>query len=480
MRTLLGVLVLVLGTGGLGLWANGTNAPRIEKFVADHADRSLGETVHPLVLSVSGRDIQVSGIADSADEKSAILARLDKVEGRRIVTDDLTVLARATPYVMTVDKAEGGALTAEGNVPTEALRAVLSGDPGLGDAAAKLVMAAGAPAGWMDRAKAGIAALAPLQSGRLEMVDDRLKISGVALGPTEAEDALAALAGLSGGLESDITLLDDGAPPVWTLDYSAGTGAAVAGKLPNGIDLPAIAAALGLGTVQGSPVKGLLGEAGDPGFLAPIKEWMGQIETLRLEASPNGNAALAGVAADADAAGLKAALESAGFTTEVQVVTSEGANGDTRVNAASGETQRYMGGFWLSQPDIDVSLAGCQAAADQVLAGATINFVTGSAKLDPSALRSINDIARFMVRCAEEAGLKAEIGGHTDNTGNPIANVQLSQARASAVVDQLVNRGVPRTALTARGYGDMQPVADNGTDEGRAKNRRTSIIWSEQ
>ena len=65
-----------------------------------------------------------------------------------------------------------------------------------------------------------------------------------------------------------------------------------------------------------------------------------------------------------------------------------------------------------------------------------------------------------------------EIGGHTDNTGNAAANLKLSEARAAAVRARLVELGVSDAILTAKGYGDTKPVADNGTAEGRAQNRR--------
>jgi outer membrane protein OmpA-like peptidoglycan-associated protein/tetratricopeptide (TPR) repeat protein len=69
--------------------------------------------------------------------------------------------------------------------------------------------------------------------------------------------------------------------------------------------------------------------------------------------------------------------------------------------------------------------------------------------------------------------MKIEIGGHTDNTGDKARNKALSQSRAKAVKDYLVSKGVDATRLSAIGYGDTKPVADNKTEEGRAKNRRT-------
>ena len=68
------------------------------------------------------------------------------------------------------------------------------------------------------------------------------------------------------------------------------------------------------------------------------------------------------------------------------------------------------------------------------------------------------------------------MGGHTDNVGTPEANLKLSQERAQAVMAALVARGVAAARLTAKGYGQTAPVADNRTEDGRAKNRRVELV----
>ncbi|MDP4264328.1 MAG: OmpA family protein [Bacteroidota bacterium] len=71
--------------------------------------------------------------------------------------------------------------------------------------------------------------------------------------------------------------------------------------------------------------------------------------------------------------------------------------------------------------------------------------------------------------------LKIMIGGHTDNVGKPADNLTLSNNRAKAVVNYLVEKGIALQRLSAKGFGETQPVADNKTEEGRAKNRRTEL-----
>jgi outer membrane protein OmpA-like peptidoglycan-associated protein len=71
--------------------------------------------------------------------------------------------------------------------------------------------------------------------------------------------------------------------------------------------------------------------------------------------------------------------------------------------------------------------------------------------------------------------MKIEISGHTDNTGNPVVNAKLSTERAKAVVDYLVKKGITKDRLTYLGFGSDQPIADNATAAGRAKNRRVEF-----
>jgi len=84
----------------------------------------------------------------------------------------------------------------------------------------------------------------------------------------------------------------------------------------------------------------------------------------------------------------------------------------------------------------------------------------------------LNDLVEVMKL---KPAMVIEIGGHTDNTGSKEINLKLSQGRADAVRNYLIQKGIPATRVTAKGYGDTQPVADNSTDEGRTKNRRTEV-----
>jgi len=99
-----------------------------------------------------------------------------------------------------------------------------------------------------------------------------------------------------------------------------------------------------------------------------------------------------------------------------------------------------------------------------------INFQTGSAQIPDYSTAFLNKAAE-VIKVAP-AAMVIEVGGNTDNTGDAAANLALSQQRADAVRNYLVQQGVPAPQLTAKGYGDTHPIASNDTDEGRFRNRR--------
>lgn len=102
-----------------------------------------------------------------------------------------------------------------------------------------------------------------------------------------------------------------------------------------------------------------------------------------------------------------------------------------------------------------------------------ITFDIGKATIKPESMTEINRIYELM---NQNADLKFEVQGHTDNTGNAALNQKLSEQRAQAIVAKLVEMGISANRLTAVGKGQSSPIADNGTDEGRAKNRRVEFI----
>jgi OOP family OmpA-OmpF porin len=108
-----------------------------------------------------------------------------------------------------------------------------------------------------------------------------------------------------------------------------------------------------------------------------------------------------------------------------------------------------------------------------VLGQGRIRFESGSATINVDSAGLLDRLAEIALRCPA-AGI--EIIGHTDGDGDAAANQALSEARAKAVADYLVKAGLPADRFKTSGQGSSVPVADNSTEEGKAKNRRIDFL----
>lgn len=119
--------------------------------------------------------------------------------------------------------------------------------------------------------------------------------------------------------------------------------------------------------------------------------------------------------------------------------------------------------------DVGLSDEACQKQITAVLNARKINFAPSSASIEEASLGVIDNIAEILIECPDA---QFEINGHTDSQGGEGSNATLSQARADAVLVALLDRRVRTTKMASKGYGESQPIADNNTQEGRARNRR--------
>ena len=102
-----------------------------------------------------------------------------------------------------------------------------------------------------------------------------------------------------------------------------------------------------------------------------------------------------------------------------------------------------------------------------------ITFETGKSDIQTESQGIVSQIAEML---KANPTLKISIEGHTDDAGNAISNKTLSENRAKAVMNALILKGINKSLLTAKGWGQEKPISDNRTEEGRAKNRRVEIV----
>ncbi len=111
----------------------------------------------------------------------------------------------------------------------------------------------------------------------------------------------------------------------------------------------------------------------------------------------------------------------------------------------------------------------CVSRITKILSENSIIFTPSSAVISDPSIPTIEAIAALLTQCRDA---RIEIGGHTDSQGREEMNRSLSQGRADAVLDALLAQNLLLGDLSAKGYGESEPIADNGTEEGRAANRR--------
>jgi len=102
-----------------------------------------------------------------------------------------------------------------------------------------------------------------------------------------------------------------------------------------------------------------------------------------------------------------------------------------------------------------------------------INFETGKSDIKPESQGIVDQIAEML---KQNPTLKVSIEGHTDNVGSDKSNQTLSENRAKSVMNGLIAKDIDKSRLTSKGYGASKPIAENKTDDGKAKNRRVEIV----
>ena len=139
--------------------------------------------------------------------------------------------------------------------------------------------------------------------------------------------------------------------------------------------------------------------------------------------------------------------------------------------------QDYQAAFELSITESAVPVKplsrdpseSCQEKIGDLLKGKSILFGLDEADIDASGQALLDSLAVAMRECPS---VRVEVLGHTDNSGSHDHNIKLSERRANAAIDYLINAGISTDRLKAAAVSESKPVADNDTEEGMGMNRR--------
>jgi outer membrane protein OmpA-like peptidoglycan-associated protein/osmotically-inducible protein OsmY len=370
-----------------------------------------------------------------------------------VVTDGATI-------EVTASIAEGS-VTLRGNVPDETTRddlvAAASSAYGAENVVDQLTVAGSEISPDLSAAAADLAAVIAgfpdrFVTGEARLDGTSLTVAGTAANAAAAEELVAQVAGLTGvdGTTELDTVPDAATAPLdVTADIASGS-ITLSGSVPDeGIRTSVVDAAVtGFGadnvtddlSVSGTePTAELTGAAAD---LATVLSGPAPGLAEGVVALDGTALTVTGTAADPEGVGtINDAL--AGLTSVTTTAT---------VGADPGQAVDALG---------------------ELLTLAPITFESGSDVITAESEETLLTAVEYLTAAfAADPDLAVEIGGHTDDQGDEGFNLDLSQARASAVLQFLTDNGVPATGLTATGYGEAEPVADNATSEGRAQNRR--------
>lgn len=435
-----------------------TSSAPIEKDLGARAVEALKDTVLDKIrVEVSGRDVKLSAEAFSEEGRHSAVAQVEAVVGTRLVSDDTRLVSEAKPFVWFAERDVVRA-TLGGSAPLpavkakllDAARASLKGT----EIADRMTMARGAPPRFDNAVLLLIDQIGRLKEGKITLSDTSVSLTGMAREIGSREAIAAALRNLPEGYSVAENAIK--APPYIfqaNKDPVANT-ITLAGYVPDNNVHAAIVAAVGRKFFSEKIVDNLKASTGAPsGFSNAVILALGalsRVSTGSLVVSDRdvklSGDALYAVAANQIRGGLSSDLP-------------QGWKANAEVSVKP-----------VASP-VDATV--CQQLFVELLGKAKIKFDSGRTTIDPDSIGLLDRLIETALRCPSA---NIEVAGHTDSDGDDAGNMALSEKRAQAVADYLIKAGLPPDRLKAEGYGSSRPVADNDTDEGKAKNRRIDFV----
>ena len=426
-------------------------------------------------VTVAAGRIEVTAVADSDRQKGELEARLrrDAPRGVTLVLDIAAPRPVIAPFTTRFVLAPGGAGRFEAcAVDSEAARtrimaaarsAGMQGEP-------DCPVALGVPSGsWGEAVATAIGALDELGGGALTLSD--ADVSLIAAEGTEPDT-----------FERVAAELESALPDIFSLTATLPEPTAIDGTGENETGTPefvATRAAEGQLQLRGR----LYDEAQEQAVLSYGRALFGTdrtyIATRADETLPEGWPVR--VLTGLDALSL---LASGSIVVQPDLVAIRGITGNPRaeaeitrmLSAKLGEgTDFRIGVDYREELDPELNIPSpeeCEGRLNDVLGTQKLSFAPGAAVIDAAGDGQLSALREMLDLCRRAA---FEIGGHTDSQGREEMNQELSQQRAEAVRLALIERGVPPAQLVAKGYGEAEPIADNGTEAGREANRRITF-----
>jgi OmpA-OmpF porin, OOP family len=446
------------------LWALAVwiSTPPLEAELAGRSTAALKDVLlDKSRIAVSGRDVTLAADAFSEDGRHNAIAAIEAVPGVRLVDDETRLVPEAKPFVWSAER-DVVRVTLSGSSPLPASKVKLleaaRADLGGVEVVDQTNLSRGAPPRFDDAALLLLQQIPKLKDGKITITDTKVSLAGMARDLGGREAIAAALKNLPEGFS--IAANEIKAPPYIFQAYKdpVALTLTLTGNVPDNNVHTAIVAASSRKFFSEKVVDNLKTSLGAPsGFANAVVPALGALSRLST-----------GTLVVSDR--------------EVKL------SGDALYDAAPGQlranlTRDMPQGFQL-KADVSVKPAAapvdatvCQQLFTEVLGKGTIRFESGRSSLDLDSAGLLDHLVETALRCP---ATKIDVAGHTDADGEVAVNQALSEKRAQAVVDYLVRAGLPASRFTAIGYGSTQPVADNDTDEGKARNRRIEFIVKEQ
>lgn len=423
---------------------------------------------------------------DTTEETTDTAATTDAT-GQDNNTDQI---AEANPHAMTLYKTDDNTLLLQGLVPDEATRdeliTVLGQKTGISEIKADIELDEGVTDDtWLDLIADRSVALTAVRSGSISFADGEVHLIGVVDTPEDIEAVKAQLAEIDPSMTADLNPIDPRSAAAIELVISPGKGVTLWGDLPDGLTEKETIEALGLATYEGGLSQGGRGstDAWRKNLVA-IGSYLPQFEHVGIKLGENGSRIEGKLHTNSDIDQVTDGLTKlfgSDKNTVIDISTTEltHEDGSKRQNPLTGKQEVYDRGYWLPVVAFSSELLECRRQSTEILESEKITFLRGQSALDTRAEKIVDNLAAIAIKCLENKKLTLEIGGHTDARGADEMNQSLSQDRANAILRSLAERGVDPVSILATGYGASQPVADNKTSEGRAKNRRITFEWKE-